>query len=155
MSFRIPVDVREPLRTSPDTPTEAYELKRVSVPLVYNTTVWLSVPAGYHWVVDAVQINFDTDANVGNRYVDLYVRTRDGNTLYTPAIASAASFVNKYVGQPGMPYSVVSALERLYTGPLLTPVLTHPCRLGARWHTFQGAGDVGTLYAIVREYKDV
>lgn len=153
--LRLPVSTQEPVSVRPDTPNASYEAKRVATPLVYNEIVWLSVPSGHHWVVDAVQINLDTDANVGTRYVDLYMRQKDGNLLYIPAISSAASFVNKHVAQPGMCYTRVSALEALSTGPYWTNVLQSPCRIGARWHTFQGAGDTGTLYAMVREYKDV
>ena len=153
--MRIPVATQEPIRVRPDIPTDSYEQKRVTVPLVYNTTVWAEVPSGHYWVVDAVQINFNTDANVGTRYVDLYTRTRDGNTLYIPAISSAASFVNKHIAKPGLVYSRVSALEALSTGPLPVDVLSSPCRIGARWHTFQGAGDFGYLYLFIREYKVV
>lgn len=153
MSWRVPVSTQEPLRTSPDVPTDQYELKRYSIPLTYNTVVWLRVPSGYYWVVDAVQINFNTDANVGTRYVDTYILTRDTNTLYQPAIVSAASFVNKHIMQPGLSYVRWSALEAFSMGPLLASVLPFGCAIGARWHTFQGAGDIGTLYVVVREYK--
>lgn len=151
--MRIPVSTQEPIRTSPDIPAEAYEAIRVSIPLVYNTISWLEIPTGYFWIVDAVQINFDTDANVGTRYVDLYMRQKDGQLLYYPAIYSAASFNNKHLAQPGLSYTRTSALEAYSTGPFWASVLPFPCRIGARWHTFQGAGDIGTLYAMVRQYK--
>ena len=136
-----------------DVPGESYEFKRVETPLVYDEIVWLRVPIGFYWLVDAVQVNLNTDATVGSRNVDIYVMSSDRQTLYLFGIQSAAGFVNKCVHQPGMPHSSVSGLERLFTGPWYAPVLPFPCAIGARWHNFQGAGDHGDLYAFVREYR--
>ena len=153
MSWRVPVSTQDVVHVTSDVPTASFEFKRYSTPLLYGSITWLAVPNGHYWIVDSVQINLNCDANVGNRQVRVYTMMQDGNMLEFQSFTSAAAFVNRAIHQPGLCCTDYSGLERTFTGPLHASVLPFPARIGALWDTFQGAGDIGSLNVVVRDYK--
>jgi len=152
--MRIPVITQEPVMVRSDVPNASYEQKRVSLSPAYNTITYSGPPNGYYWLVDAVQVEIQTDANVGTRWVYLYFMDKNGRAARQEVNTAAASTIVKTIAAPGAACGSITEGEKLNSVPLYAPVVQFPCAYGFLWTNFQGAGDVFNVHMLVREYRE-
>ena len=155
MSWRIPVTTQEPVHISPDIPVSTYERKRYSISPAYGVVGYLEPPSGFYWILDSVQIELSTTANVGERWVYLYHRNRFRDQVRYKLMYSDSGWLNTAIIEHGMAYTRTQVGVNAHftiTAPLHTGVLQPDEGVGALLTNFNG-GDSFTMHANVREYK--
>lgn len=154
--IRIPVVTQEPVKTTSDVPISDYEVRDINATLVYNTIAYFGPPSGYYWYVDHVQLEFQADANVGNRTTYIYYRVKDKTTTRHPfGPIHVAGTIEYAIAAPGCSVWNGTIWRSFSCYPLITPVVQFPAAIGLYWTNFEGAGDVCTVHLHVREYRVV
>ena len=153
--MRIPVVTQEPVHITGDVPNVTYEQKRISPVVPYNTATYVGPPNGYYWFVDCVQIELQTDANVGTRHVYLYAADKNGNLMRQQVLEGVAGLQYYWIGTPSCAVGTraIGGTQRVFSSSCYFQVMQFPCRLGVLWDNFQGAADILNVHLLVREYK--
>jgi len=153
--WRVPVGTQIPVEVVQHVPTQINDtLLRYNwaIPFAGANPTTIGPDTNTTWDIEAVHLDFTSDANAGNRNLYYYAVDRNDRSMRYMIYSQSASERLYAVMTPSASiYLLSNGNVKTFSGPAMVSRLDAPCKVGFYWDNFQGAGDVATAQMMVRE----